>query len=115
MFSFEWTDRAEREFAALEAKATQEFQNRQNKRKSKSTKTEGLFKQITKTLGLLRTNPRHRSLQTHEFHSLDHPFDPSGKVFVAYAQHKTPGAYGVFWCYGRARGEIIIIAITPHP
>jgi hypothetical protein len=44
-----------------------------------------------------------------------HPFHPSAKIFEAYAQHKTPGAYRVFWCYGPGKQEITIIAITPHP
>jgi hypothetical protein len=43
------------------------------------------------------------------------PFDPAAKVFEAYAQNKTPGAYRVFWCYGPEQGEITVIAITPHP
>ena len=76
---------------------------------------EGLFKQVHKTLQLLRGNPRHPGLQTHEYHSLEHPYDPQGKVFEAYAQQKTPGAYRVFWCYGPGKGELTVIAITPHP
>ena len=27
----------------------------------------------------------------------------------------TPGACRTFWCYGPAKREITIIAITPHP
>ncbi len=115
MFSLQWTARTEQEFTALQAKARQEFKNRQKKRKGKSTKAEGLFKQIAKTISLLQTNPKHPSLQTHQFVSLDNPFDPSDKVFVAYAQNMTPDAYRVFWCYGPKRREITIIAITPHP
>jgi hypothetical protein len=64
---------------------------------------------------LLAENPRHPGLQTHEFRSLEHPFNPNDKVFEAYAQNRTPGAYRVFWCYGPANSEITIIAITPHP
>jgi hypothetical protein len=44
------------------------------------------------------------------------------KIFEAYAQNNTPGAYRVFWHYGPdARGvkgrisAITIVAITPHP
>jgi len=64
---------------------------------------------------LLHENPRHPGLQTHAFHSLEHPFDPAGKVFEAYAQNRTPGAYRVFWCYGPEAGMITILAIAPHP
>jgi hypothetical protein len=42
------------------------------------------FKAVRKALGLLERNPRHPSLQTHEYHTLK---GPSGeKVFAAYAE-----------------------------
>ena len=75
----------------------------------------GLVRQVKKTLGFLQTNPRHPSLQTHVFHSLEHPYHPSQKVFEAYVQQHTPAAYRLFWCYGPQKGQITIIAITPHP
>lgn len=115
MFNLQWIERAEKEFNALQAKAQQNFKNRQKRGKKKATKAEGLFKQIAKTISLLRSNPKHPSLQTHEFYSLEHPLSASEKVFVAYAQNKTPGAYRVFWCYGPSKRNITIIAITPHP
>jgi hypothetical protein len=44
------------------------------------------------------------------------------KIFEAYAQNKTPGAYRIFWHYGpdeimgKKRTPVItIVAITPHP
>jgi hypothetical protein len=71
------------------------------------------FKAVRKALGLLERNPRHPSLQTHEYHTLK---GPSGeKVFAAYAEQNTPAAYRIFWCYGPARQMITIVAITPHP
>ncbi len=81
----------------------------------------GLIKQIKKTLGYLQVNPKHPSLKTHEYDSIPNPLDPAKKVFEAYAQNKTPGAYRIFWIYGSAikpptKGRVItIIAITPHP
>jgi hypothetical protein len=70
-----------------------------------------ILKAVRKTLGLLETNLRHPSLQTHEFTSLK---GPSGeKVFEAYVQQKTPGAYRVFWYYGPERNQITIVSITP--
>lgn len=75
----------------------------------------GVLKQVRKTLGFLQTNPRHPSLHTHEYTSIDNPYTTDEKVFEAYAQNNTPGAYRVFWCYGPNRGDITIIAITPHP
>jgi hypothetical protein len=78
------------------------------------------FNQVRKTLGLLETNLRHPSLNTHAFRSLH---GPNGEeVFEAYAQNQTPGAYRVFFMYGSDRVErkkrvavLTIIAITPHP
>jgi hypothetical protein len=66
-------------------------------------------------LGYLQTNPKHPSLKTHPYDSIDNPFNSKEKVFEAYAQNNTSSAYRIFWCYGPARKEITIIAITPHP
>lgn len=72
-----------------------------------------ILKAVRKTLALMEKNLRHPSLNTHEFTSLE---GPNGeKVFEAYAQQKTPGAYRIFWYYGPAKRELTIIAITPHP
>jgi mRNA-degrading endonuclease RelE of RelBE toxin-antitoxin system len=114
-FALRWTPTARREYDRLQAAAEKVAQTRRQARKPKSSRQEGLFKQVQKTVRLLAENPRHPGLQTHAYHSLHHLFDPNGKVFEAYAQHRTPGAYRVFWCYGPARDEITIIAITPHP
>jgi hypothetical protein len=81
----------------------------------------GLLKQVRKTLGYLETNLRSKSLQTHEFKSLKGP--GGRKVFEAYAQQNTPGAYRVFWFYGpdetgkdKKRIPVItILAVVPHP
>ena len=70
------------------------------------------YKAVKKTLKLL-VNPRHPSLETHEFESLQ---GPNGeKVFEAYAQQKTSVAYRVFWYYGPTKRMITVLAITPHP
>lgn len=84
-------------------------------RLERSSAHSGLVKQIKKTLGFLQTNPRHPSLQTHVFHSLENPYDPREKVFEAYVQQNTPAAYRLFWCYGPQQGRITVIAVTPHP
>jgi len=71
------------------------------------------FKAASECLKKLEQNPRHPGLQTHEYSSLR---GPSGeKVFEAYAQNHTPGAYRVFWCYGPGKGEITILSIVHHP
>src|SRR5258705_5298635 len=110
-----WTDEAEAKFEELRSAAKTAVENRARDRKVKSSKAEGLFKQVDKTIRLLLDNPRHPGLQTHPYSSIENPYDKSEKVFEAYAQNRTPGAYRVFWCYGPDKCEITIIAITPHP
>ncbi len=72
-----------------------------------------ILKAVRKTLGLMETNLRHPSLQTHEFTSIKGP--QGEKVFEAYVQQKTPKAYRVFWYYGAVKTTIVIVAIVPHP
>lgn len=110
-----WLLEAANVYAKLEAKAKKAHSNRLKDKKKKSFKAEGLFKQIDKTIDFLLSNPRHPSLNTHEFDSLAHPYKQKEKVFEAYAQNKTPAAYRVFWCYGPKKGDITFIAITQHP
>ena len=97
MFDLEWTDEARQAYILLKANTAQ------IKR----------YKAVRKTIKSLANNPRHPSLQTHEFISLT---GPNGeKIFEAYAEQKTPAAYRVFWYYGPSRGIITILTITPHP
>lgn len=72
-----------------------------------------ILKAVNKTLGLMETNLRHPSLNTHEYTSFSGPHGE--KVFEAYAQQKTPGAYRIFWYYGPEKNMISIIAIIAHP
>jgi hypothetical protein len=72
-----------------------------------------ILKAVRKTLAFMEYNLRHPSLHTHEFTSLN---GPSGeKVFEAYAQQNTPGAYRVFWYYGPSNNQLTIVTIIPHP
>ncbi len=71
------------------------------------------YKKILKTLALMETNLRHPSLKTHEYGSLQ---GRNGeKVFEAYVENRTPGAFRVFWHYGPEQEILTILAITPHP
>lgn len=72
-----------------------------------------IFKAVRKTLGYLETNPRHPSLKTHKFTSIQGP--DGQEVFEVYAQNQTPGAYRIFWYYGPDKKQISIVAIVPHP
>lgn len=70
------------------------------------------LKSVRKALGMLETNPRHPSLQTHKFETLR---GPNGEpVFEAYAENKTAAAYRIFFYYGKD-DQIMIVAVTPHP
>ena len=79
-----------------------------------------VFEQVRKAIGYLEIDPRHPSLHTHEFTSLAGP--GGEKIFEAYVQNNTPGAYRIFWHYGpdELKGKkrvpvVTILAITPHP
>ncbi|MGO9777964.1 MAG: hypothetical protein ACLQGT_12555 [Terracidiphilus sp.] len=86
----------------------------------RSPSSAGLFQQVRKSIGYMEIDPLHPGLRTHEFTSLS---GANGeKVFEAYAQNNTPGAYRIFWHYGpdETKGKrripvITIIAITQHP
>lgn len=92
-----FTDEARSQLAALE----------QDKSQAKHLKA------VRKALGYLQVNPRHPSLETHEFES---KIGPNGeKVFEAYAENRTPGAYRIFFYYGPGRGVVSVVTIIPHP
>ena len=57
----------------------------------------GVLKQLRKALGLMETNLKHPSLNTHKFDGIESPL---GDVLESYAQNNTPGAYRIFWVYG---------------
>jgi hypothetical protein len=100
----EFTPTADRQLAALESDPSKM----------------AICRQVKKALGYLEINPRHPGLVTHEFAAL---VGANGeKIFEAYAQNNTPGAYRIFWHYGPDEGSgnrrvavITIVAITPHP
>jgi hypothetical protein len=114
-FRARWTLEADAKFRELQAAAAASLMNRQKSRKSKAAKAEGLFRQVEKCVRLLLDNPRHPGLNTHEYDSIEQPYDRRSKVFEAHVQNRTSGAYRVFWCYGPDKNEITLIAITPHP
>lgn len=99
MFELKFTRTADRQLKIIEESPSQA----------------GLARQIKKSLGYLQTNPKHPSLNTHPYGSIDHPFAPKEKVFEAYVQNNAPSAYRIFWCYGPDKKQITIIAITSHP
>jgi len=97
LFELQWTAEANKAYNLLKSTAS---------RKKR-------YQAVKKTLKFLAMNPRHPSLQTHEYMSLK---GPNGeRVFEAYAEQRTPAAYRVFWYYGPSKGIITIFAITSHP
>ncbi|MCZ6452521.1 MAG: hypothetical protein O6837_04940 [Deltaproteobacteria bacterium] len=87
--------------------------NRQRQQLESDNSQEKRLKAVRKTLGLIQQDPRYPSLNTHEYITMR---GANGeKVFESYAENKTPAAFRIFWHYGPNRGEITIIAITPHP
>ena len=114
-FAPRWMPEAEATYLRLQADARASLENRKKNKKAKATKAEGLFKQVEKCVRLLLENPRHPGLNTHAYDSIEHPYEKAAKVFEAYVQHRTPGAYRLLWCYGPEKGDITLIAITPHP
>lgn len=119
MFEAVWTDEALETYRKLESAALRARESRMAAGRSGKSRQEGLFLQVAKCVATLLSNPRHPSLATHKFSSIPNPYDApggkKGKVFEAYAQNDTPGAYRVFWCYGPDKRRITILAITPHP
>jgi len=97
LFELHWTSEAEERYKLLKNNPSL------NKR----------YKAVKKTIEYLASNPRHNSLQTHEFASLKGP--KGEKVFEAYAEHKSSAAYRIFWYYGPSPHMITIVTITPHP
>lgn len=96
-FKILFSDEAEKQYHQLES----------NKGLSKRLKS------VRKALGYLELNPRHQGLNTHKYSSLS---GPNGeKIFEAYAENNTPGAYRIFWFYGPQKNQITILSITPHP
>jgi hypothetical protein len=80
--------------------------------KKLGTEKDPKLKKVRKALGLLEINPRHPSLATHEFTSLSGP--AGEKVFEAYVENRTPGAWRIFWYYGPDPGMIRVLNIAPH-
>ena len=97
MVEFYWTDEARHHMELLQ----------------KNRGLQKRYKAVVKAIRFLAADPRHPSLQTHEFTSLKGP--AGEKVFEAYAEQATPAAYRIFWYYGPQKDQITLVAITPHP
>jgi hypothetical protein len=68
---------------------------------------------VDKALDFLTLNPRHPGLRSHKYESMRGP--DGCDIWESYAENNAPGAYRIFWHYGRGSGKITIVAIVPHP
>ena len=114
-FRLKWSTEAIAQYGKMKRAALKAHATRQKTKKTKSSRQEGLFKQVHKAIGFLCENPRHHSLETHKYETITDPAGKDRDLYEAYAQNQTPGAYRIFWHYGPEKGEISIVAITPHP
>jgi len=71
------------------------------------------YKAVLSALSKLQHNPRHPSLNTHAYESLQG--SKGEKIFEAYAENNTPAAYRIFFHYGPSKKIITIYSIQPHP
>ena len=69
-FRLRWTPEATQTVNELQRAA-----ERSVTAKRKSSKQAGVFKQVAKSIRQLANDPRHPSLSTQEYDSLDHPFE----------------------------------------
>jgi hypothetical protein len=90
MFELNYTNEAQKQYDAL--KGDKGLKKRYNA--------------VKKALSYLKTDPRHPSLQTHEYTSLTRL--TGKKVFEAYAEQNTPAAYRIFLYYGPNQKQITI-------
>lgn len=66
-----------------------------------------IFKAVTKRLEFLANDPKHKSLQTHPFKS---GFGPDNeRIWVSYAENKTPDAWRILWYYPKGRRMVIVV------
>lgn len=71
------------------------------------------YKAVLAAFEKLQTNPKHPSLNTHIYESIR--CFQGEKLFEAYVENNTPGAYRIFFHYGPGKKIITIYSIQPHP
>ena len=75
----------------------------------------GKWKKVNKALQLLKSNPRHPSLQAHKWGTLKGRAPGGQDYFTAYVENNTPSAWRIFFYYDpNERGVIKIASIEPH-
>jgi hypothetical protein len=69
----------------------------------------GLQKQLKKSLGFLKSDPKYPSLNSHPIGEID-----GLKVWTSYVQNRTPQAYRILWTYGNTKNTIYLLQVIPH-
>ena len=78
-FNAAWTEEAAAQYAQLRENAKSSLDSRQQNKKQKPGKAEGLFKQVHDCIQKLLNNPRHPGLRTHKYDSLENPYDAAAR------------------------------------
>lgn len=88
-----------------------EIADEQYKKLAENRAQERHFKAVRKALRFLAENPRHPSLNTHEWKS--EPCPHGDKLWEAYAENQTSGAFRIFFCYPPSAQKVA--TGTPKP
>ncbi|AZZ48420.1 hypothetical protein C5C31_12555 [Rathayibacter rathayi] len=71
------------------------------------------LRKVRRALGLLQTDPRYPSLNSHKYYSMS---GTNGEdIWDSYIENNTASAWRIFWHYGPGGNMITVVAITPHP
>lgn len=91
------------------------FQPQARKALSKLRKPKGnpdKLRRVEKALALLRENPRHPRLRTHQMANTG-----NATRWISYVENATPGAWRIYWSYGKTKAQIEVISVEyigPH-
>ena len=73
----------------------------------------GIEFQIKAAITKLAHSPKYKGLNSHKFSSLNEKY--ACEVWESYVQNNTPGAWRIFWRYGKEKDMITLLLVTPHP
>lgn len=86
---------------------------KENQEHTLSKEEKRIYDRWEKALKLLKSNPRHRSLKSHEIEELSKRYGM--KVWQSYLENNVSRAMRMYWVYAPNEGDITIIGIEPHP
>lgn len=71
------------------------------------------LRKVRKALAHLEQDPKYPGLNSHKYQSIKGA--DGSDVWESYVENRTPGAWRIFWQYGREADTIVITTIGPHP